>query len=148
MEKIKRGLFWSVVASETIHIFCCVLPTIFSILSLMAGFGLIATMPSAINIAHETIHEYEIPMIITSAIILLFGWAVYIYSKHVHCEQEGTCCHGSCEPKKDRTQIFMIVATILFVVNVSIYFSFHRDDVSSIRAHVDYNEVHMGHKHD
>ncbi len=92
----------------------------------MAGFGMIATMPGFIEEGHELIHEYEIPMIIVSGIILAIGWGVYAYSRRMNCSSEGsTCCHEPCAPKKDRTRLFMILATCLFVINVSVYFIFH-----------------------
>lgn len=126
MEKVKKGVFWTVIASESIHVFCCVLPTVFSVISLLAGFGIVATMPGFIEQAHDVIHAYEVPMIIASGIILLFGWVVYIYSRSVDCSDNGQgCCHEPCVAKKDRTRIFMMIATILFIVNVSLYLTIH-----------------------
>lgn len=126
MEKINKGLFWGIIASESIHIFCCGLPTLFSILSLLAGFGMIASMPAFIADAHHMIHAYEVPMIILSGLILALGWALYAYSKKVNCKTEGSCHHEPCEPKKDRTKSFMMIATLLFIVNVGVYFIFHK----------------------
>lgn len=153
MKKINKGLFWTVVASESIHIFCCVLPTMFSVLSLMAGVGMIATMPGFIDEAHHMIHEYEIPMIIVSGIILVIGWGIYAYSRRMNCSSEGsTCCHEPCAPKKDRTRLFMILATCLFVVNVSVYFIFHAstdEDTSHGEqpSAIMHDHDHHGHNH-
>lgn len=152
MEKINKGLFWTMVASESIHIFCCVLPTLFSVLSLMAGVGMIATLPGFINEAHHIIHAYEIPMIVVSGIILIIGWGVYIYSRRISCRTQGSCCHEPCAPKKDRTRLFMAIATLLFVVNVCVYFIFHRgfdehavhQDATSAIMH---NHEHDHHNH-
>ena len=153
MEKINKRIVWAVMASESIHIFCCVLPTVFSVLSLLAGAGMIATMPNFIDEAHHLIHDYEIPMIIISALILVFGWGLYAYSRRINCSQDGesSCCHEPCAPKKDRTRLFMIVATVLFFVNVTVYFSFHQDvPVESVSIHT-YEETfqndHQGHDH-
>lgn len=145
MEKINKGIVWSIIASESIHIFCCVLPTVFSILSLLAGFGMIATMPGFIENAHHIIHDYEIPMIIMSAITLMLGWALYIYSRRISCRTEGTCSHSPCGPKKDRTRLFMIIATILFVVNVAVYFTLHRAMDNNGMVHASHAEI--GHDH-
>lgn len=125
MEKTNKTIIYSVVASETIHLFCCVLPTIFSVLSLLAGAGIITIMPSSIDMAHHIIHEYEIPMIFMSGIILAMGWGLYFYSRKISCRANGACTHKPCSPKKNRTRLFMIVATILFIVNISVYFIFH-----------------------
>jgi len=148
MEKINRGLFWGIIASESIHIFCCALPTLFSVLSLLAGMGMIATMPGFIDQTHDIIHSYEIPMIITSGVILVLGWGLYIYSRKISCRTQGTCSHSPCGPKKDRTKAFMIVATVLFIVNVTVYFTFHRAvNLHEIGVEIHYDHDH-GHGHD
>ena len=144
-EKIKKSILLGVIASESIHIFCCVLPTIFSVMSLLAGMGMIATMPGFIDELHHVIHDYEIPMIIASAIILCIGWALYVWSRRMDCSEDGqsSCCHEPCSPKKDRTKIVMIVATILFIVNVMVYFGFHQAyDIDT------YQDQHIEHDHD
>jgi hypothetical protein len=126
MEKINRNIMTAVIASESIHIFCCVLPTVFSVISLMAGAGMIAAMPGFIDNAHDIIHDYELPMIVASAVILALGWVLYLYSRRLNCRTEGACSHEPCTPKKDRTKIVMIAATVLFVFNVAVYFGLHR----------------------
>lgn len=64
-------------------------------------------------------------MIVTSGIVLLLGWAVVVYSRKVDCHSTG-CAHGACAPKKNRANMILKIATILFVVNVVIYFGVHR----------------------
>jgi len=147
MEKMRKGILFGVVASESIHIFCCVLPTIFSIMSLLAGMGMIATMPGFIDDMHYMIHDYEIPMIIASGVILAIGWVLYIWSTRMNCSEEkgSTCCHEPCTPKKDRTKIVMMIATVLFIVNVSVYFGFHR--TYDIDTHHDGHHVEAHHDH-
>jgi len=147
MVKMRKGILFGVIASESIHIFCCVLPTVFSVLSLLAGMGMIPTMPGFIDDLHHIIHDYEIPMIIVSAVILIVGWILYLCAQKMDCSVEGEgCCAQPCAPKKDRTKIVMIVATLLFVVNVSVYFGFHYQ-----YEHLDHDdhhiESHQGHNH-
>lgn len=148
MEKMRKGILFGVVASESIHIFCCVLPTIFSIMSLLAGMGMIAVMPGFIEDMHHMIHDYEIPMIIASGVILAIGWALYTWSTRMNCSEEkgSTCCHEPCAPKKDRTKIVMMIATVLFIVNVSVYFGFHR--ANDIDTHHDSHQIESHHDHD
>jgi len=135
-EKINKSIVWGVIASESIHIFCCVLPTVFSIFSLMAGIGMIATMPGFIEEAHHLIHDYEIPMIITSGIILALGWGLYAYSRRIDCQADDGCCAKPCNTKKGNTWKFMVVATLLFTLNVFVYFALHRPhDAQSTRDH-------------
>jgi hypothetical protein len=125
MEKIRKNILRGVVASETIHVFCCGFPTLFSILSLLSGFGLIYVMPNFMYDVHNLIHSYEAQLIGFSALMLMIGWGTYILSKYFDCRTEGSCHHEPCEPKKDRTKIFMIVATLLFIGNFLVYFLLH-----------------------
>ena len=142
MSKIKRkAIVWAVIVSESSHIFCCVLPTLFSIVSLMAGAGVISVMPGFMVELHEVMHGYEVPMIIVSAFILAFGWGLHWYSKKVDCHDTG-CCHEPCGPKKDKVQMLLIGASLLFLVNVSVYMVFHRGAEVGAIAHDD------GHGHD
>jgi hypothetical protein len=127
MNNIKRkAIIWSVILSEGTHVFCCVLPTLFSIVSLLAGAGIVAVMPGFMVVIHDFLHQYEVPMIIVSAAILMLGWGLYFYSRKVDCHDTG-CAHGPCGPKKDKVKILLIVATVLFVLNVSVYAAVHRD---------------------
>lgn len=124
---MNRKIFWTIIASESIHIFCCVLPTLFSILSLLAGAGMIMTLPHFIDEAHHLIHDYEIPIMVVSVFILTIGWFLHAYSRHMNCSDSNEkCCHEPCAPKKDRTRLFMIIATLLFCVNATVYFTVHR----------------------
>lgn len=152
MEKIKKSLFVGMIASESIHIFCCVLPTIFSVLSLLAGFGLIATMPGFIEDAHHIIHDYEIFIMSMSCAILIIGWGLYLYSRKINCATDGNCAHKPCGPKKDRTRVFMTIATILFLCNILVYFTIHRQqDLEAYQSRVvvesEYHDDHAEHHH-
>lgn len=124
-EKIQKNIMTAVIASETIHIFCCVLPTVFSVISLLSGMGLIVTMPGFIDAAHHMIHDYEIPLMMISAAILLAGWGLYFYAQRLNCRTEAGCAHEPCAPKKNRVCYVLMGASILFMVNVIIYVSLH-----------------------
>ena len=126
MEKLQRTIFWTIVASESTHIFCCVLPTIFSILGLMTGVGMVATMPGWMTSIHETIHGWEIPVIIFSAVMLAIGWALYFISRKIDCVEDAGCRHEPCAPKKKSALTILIIATVLFTFNTSIYMGIHR----------------------
>lgn len=149
MERIQKAIFWAVVASEFSHIFCCVLPTVVSLLSLLAGLGLFSVMPSGLVTLHDLIHDWEIPMIITSGFILALGWGLHMISVKIDCHNTG-CVHEPCTPKKSRSSKLLIIATVLFTVNVSVYTLVHKNGISvapvsgiEAPAHVD----HSGHHH-
>jgi fumarate reductase subunit D len=116
MQKLKTAVFWTVLASETGHVFCCVMPTIVTILSLLSGLGLISF--------HEFMHDWEVPIIVASALILALGWALHFVSLKLDCHDTG-CHHGACAPKKVSTSKLLWIATGLFAVNLTIYLTLH-----------------------
>ncbi len=85
---------------------------------------MIGVMPMWMDGMHDIMHEYERPMIILSAIILVIGWGIFFIGRRIDCRDTG-CCHEPCKPKKNRSFLVLKVATILFIINVSIYVSVH-----------------------
>jgi hypothetical protein len=125
MQKFQKPILWALILSESSHIFCCVLPTVFSVLSLLAGLGLVGVMPGWLENVHALLHGWEVPVILMSGAVVAFGWALYFYSKRIDCHDHG-CGHGPCEPRKDTTALILKIATILFFVNIAIWGVFHR----------------------
>ena len=148
MQKIQSTTFWTIIASEVTHIFCCVLPTIVSILSLLSGMGLITTMPGWLGSFHEVMHEWEVPVIIGSGILLALGWVLYAISRRIDCLTDADCHHEPCAPKKKHASRILMIATVLFVTNSTVYFVFHRamnnDMAVTMSGH---SESHQGHIH-
>lgn len=124
MQRIQKALGWAILASETSHVFCCVLPTLAGVFSLLSGLGVIGVLPTGIMEFHHIMHQWEIPMIFASGLILALGWGLYGLSRRIDCHDTG-CVHGDCAPKKDRTAMILKIASVLFVVNTAIYLAFH-----------------------
>lgn len=124
MSKLRKTISITAIVSEGSHVFCCVLPTLVSILSLMAGVGLISALPPGLMRVHDTLHHYELPMIVFSAGVLMIGWGLYRYSLKIDCHDTG-CCHEPCAPKKRNVCKILLFATVLFVVNVTVYSLVH-----------------------
>jgi hypothetical protein len=106
-----------------------VLPTVFSLVSLLSGIGIISTLPAGWVELHEVLHKYEIPMIGFSGLVLCLGWTLHWYTEHMmtdKTESHTHCCHGPCEPKKNRVHFVLKAATVLFIANLAIYLIFHR----------------------
>lgn len=115
---------WAVIASELGHVFCCVLPTLFSVLTLLAGIGLLSVVPGFIIDLHEAMHEYELVIIGFSCVITLLAWLVYMKADNLDCHSTG-CGHGPCDTRKNRAGTILKVGTILLVVNIFIFVFFH-----------------------
>src|SRR5262245_42082343 len=103
MEKIRKTALTAIIISEASHIFCCVLPTVFSLVSILSGAGIITTLPHGWVELHEVLHAYEIPMIVFSAAVLALGWGLHYYVEHMgpH-EQHKHCCDGQCGPAEPK----------------------------------------------
>jgi hypothetical protein len=125
MSKLKKTLYLALIASEASHVFCCVLPTVFSIIGLLAGLGMVGVMPLWLDGLHTLIHSWEVPIILFSGAIICFGWAVHLYSARIDCHDHG-CAHGPCAPTKKKSSMILKIATLLFLVNVIVFGVFHR----------------------
>lgn len=148
---VQKSLIWAVILSESSHVFCCVFPTIFSLLSLLAGLGLVTAMPAFMVRMHETLHAWELPMILASASVLALGWAATLYSDRIDCHHTG-CAHGACTPKKSKAHLVLKIATALFVFNVLIYAGVHKSawfsaKIAADRHHGEETDGHVGHDH-
>lgn len=147
MQTLQKSIITAVIVSETTHIFCCVLPIAFSVFSLMVGTGVISAMPGFVNSMHHAIHDYEIPMIVASGVVLILGWVLYAISQKMNCQDDGCMKdHGDCAPRKHKTNIILIIATFLFMINVSVYFTFHAPMDKQAVHQGDHNH-HHGHSH-
>lgn len=143
----KDKIIWAVLVSELGHVFCCVLPIVFSVMSVLSGLGIVASMPAGLVSFHDVMHAYEVPMIAMSAVILVFGWAALWYSRNNDCHEVSDCSHKPCGPRKSLTHKILIAASILFVINVSVYTFIHRaGEASQVEAFVAGHEE--GHNHE
>ncbi|MFK7839180.1 MAG: hypothetical protein AB8B83_02520 [Bdellovibrionales bacterium] len=133
MEKLQRSLNVAVVLAEISHIFCCVLPTVVSVMSVLVGVGLIGSLPIGLLVLHDYLHDWEVPIIVGSGLLIAVAWLFVWCSHRVDCHDTG-CEHGPCEPKKKKSSRLLKLATILFVINVSVYSVFHRGLLIEIPA--------------
>ncbi len=124
-ERVQKSLVWALILSETTHVFCCVLPTLFSVLSLIVGMGMMASMPDSMVRMHTMIHAWEVPIIIFSGVVLALGWGISWYSDRLDCHDTG-CHHGACAPQKNKAHLVLVIATVLFTFNLAMYLFVHR----------------------
>lgn len=125
IKKVQGLLSSVVILSEASHVFCCVLPTLFSIMGILVGLGVAGAMPLWLSGVHEMIHEWELPIIISSGMILLLGWTVYHVSEKMDCHDTG-CHHPPCGPKKKSVATILKIATLLFIGNIAVFLIFHK----------------------
>ncbi len=126
MQNLKKNFAFAVLLAEFSHIFCCVLPTLFTVISFAVNVGMISAAPVWMMDLHESIHHYEIPIILFSGAMVCFGWAVHKMSLRVDCHDTG-CSHPPCDPTKTRNAKILTIATILFLLNVTVYTTIHKN---------------------
>lgn len=126
MALFSRHIGWAVVVSELSHVFCCVLPTLITVLGALANIGLVSVAPHFILDIHDTLHAYESSIILFSAAMVCLGWGVHLSSMKVDCHDTG-CTHPPCDPVKKKNARVLVIATVLFAFNLVIYFGIHRN---------------------
>ena len=124
MQRIQQFVAWAGIIAQLSHVFCCVLPTLFSVMSFLAGVGLLAAMPTGLMALHEAMHSYESPIIIFSGLMIVTGWVLHFIAIGLDCRSTG-CGHEPCKPKKKRSEKVLVVASLIFIVNISIYMAWH-----------------------
>lgn len=143
MSKKKNALFIGIIATEISHIFCCVLPLLFSVLALLAGLGLVIVLPDWMTDLHDVMHGYELPVIIAAGVMVVLGWAAYLYSYENDCHDHG-CSHQPCAPRKKTASKLLKIGTFLFLVNIVVFLFFH-DGIERI-MHGDHHVAHESHE--
>ncbi len=153
MQGLHKHVGWAVLVSELSHVFCCVIPTIVTILSAFANLGLFVVSPTGtlMNI-HNMMHSYEMPVIVFSGAMVAIGWVAHMLSREVDCHNTG-CGHPPCSPQKTKNSKVLVIATLLFVLNLGIYLGIHRNvlDLEMFHthaAHERHEDEHDGHHHD
>ncbi len=124
MKRIQTITHWAAAVSQLSHLFCCGLPALFSILSLLSTFGIALSLPSSYADLHHLMHDYELPVLAFAGSITLIGWALHYVSWRMDCTTTG-CLHEPCRPKKKRSNRILIFSTVLFLFNVIIYMTAH-----------------------
>lgn len=125
IKRVQNTLSWMAFISMVSHLFCCVLPAFLSVLTILVGFGLIGVMPMWVDSMHHIMHDWEMPLIIGSGAVLSLGWLIQFISWRIDCHDTGCGHEEPCAPKKKRSARILIFATILFVINVLVFFGAH-----------------------
>ena len=118
--RVQGVAFWIALATLFGHAFCCGLPLLFGLLSLLTGFGFFSAMFPGFEAVHGALHNFEMPLMVLSASLLVFGWAVHLHAEKVDCHDTG-CHHPPCTPRKAGTAKILIVASVIFAVNLILF---------------------------
>lgn len=138
MQRIQNIFHWTMVGTIFGHMLCCGLPTAVSLISFLSGAGLMATLPFGLATLHDTIHAYETHLIVFSGVMVAFGWGLHEISRCIDCHDTG-CGHPPCAPKKKRSTKLLVLATLLFVMNLAIHYSVDHSAATKIDLHAEHS---------
>ena len=151
--KLHRHIGWAVILTEVSHVFCCVLPTIVTLISVLASMGVAIQVPVLMLDLHDFLHHYEVGIIMLSGVMLAVGWALYMFSRRIECMKSHCEPHETvCAPQKNNTHTVLVVASVVFLINVSVYTFVHvhlaeQMHQAAVTAHHDGHDNHHGHDH-
>ncbi len=124
MNYLQNFIGWIGVSSGFVHIFCCGLPIIFSVVGLLSGVGVFVALPSGLEHLHEQMHDFEVPMLLFSGGVIVLGGLAHFIAYRLDCRSDG-CCHEPCKPQKKRSMKILSLAAVLYIVNVLAYLFVH-----------------------
>jgi len=124
MHRFQAVTNWTAAVTQLGHLFCCGLPALFSILSLLSSFGIMISMPSNLHHLHHMMHGYELLLIVFAGSITAIGWSLHYISWKMDCPSSG-CQHEPCASKKKRFSKILLFSTILFSINLIVFTFLH-----------------------
>lgn len=128
MQNMRRTFYWTILASELSHIFCCVLPVLLSLISIFSLYGAMNAVPGFIWSAHDFMHHWEPVILVVSALLLLSGWGLWAQQKQVS-HPTHSCQTSNCDEAKSlrKMRLMLLVTSGLFAVNFSVYALIHAE---------------------
>jgi len=103
------------------HFFCCFLPGMISLFTLITLTGTAVVTMEDFGIP-EAVHE---KMIYISALVLLISGIANYTSWKMDCSK--VCAHGDCAPKKSQYFRFYGYSVAFFILNAIIHFGTHTE---------------------
>lgn len=116
-DNLSYALGWVALVSVFGHIFCCGLPLVLGVVSLLTGFGMFSVSFPFLDSIHAGFDGVRVPMMGFSAMVLAVGWGAQVYATRIDCHNTG-CVHEPCGSKKRKTTRLLWLATIIFAFNM------------------------------
>ena len=114
--RIQRAATTASLVAELSHIFCCGLPIFVAVVSAGSQIGLGGSFLAF----HAIMHDYEVPILIGSGLLLAFGLLLHYISFRINCRATG-CAHSDCTPMKFRVGWIFTIAIVLYAANLAFY---------------------------
>jgi hypothetical protein len=129
-------------ASLISHFFCCFLPGVISLITLITLSGATVITMEDFGIP-EYVHE---KMIYISFVVLIVSGLANIVSYKIDCREMG-CVHGACAPKKSKYFKLYAYSVVFFLLNAVIHFTLHTHEHHDHHDHEKHHEeVHVSTK--
>jgi hypothetical protein len=147
-DKLHRNIGWAIVLAECTHVFCCVLPTVVTVIGVLSSVSTVIQVPVFLLDIHEFLHAYEIPVIAFSGAMLGLGWILYVVARRIECARPHCEPHDTvCAPAKRNTHWVLIAASVLFLVNIVVYGSLHQESADLLHEQAVHAHEHQEHGH-
>lgn len=114
--RLMKNIFASIAVltsfSQFLCIFCCVIPTATGVLAILSTFGLAGANMSFLGDLSIYLHPYRGTIMIVSLSLISLSWTSWFLTKN----KENTDC--GCHAKSRKKPIFLMIASVLLVVNL------------------------------
>lgn len=117
----KQFSSYLVIFSAISHLFCCFLPGVLSVVTLIASSGSAIVTLDDLGLPekyHADIITFSFVMLVVSGVMNYISW-------RIDCRKDGHCVHEPCKPKKKGYLKLYFASVIFFLINVAIHFGTH-----------------------
>ncbi len=116
------------------HLFCCGIPAIVAIVSLISTVSLSGTaLMLQIKDFSETIHLAAFAF---STLMVIIALGTFFLSRKQNCVEDGHCAHEPCAPKKTKNWRLMSISLALYAINVIVFLYLdHLMPYADVHAH-------------
>ena len=114
MKSIKSVSYTMVVGTLLMHVFCCGIPFVMSLVSLAASLGLSGV--GAFDI--PWIHQYETAILWVSGSMLAMTGLLQWIAERRNCVSDGGCHHEPCDSKKLTARQIYYIAVGIYLANL------------------------------
>lgn len=113
MEFARKLSYSFLYSTALVHVFCCGIPLVMSVVSISALLGI----AGGDILALSWFEHYESAILIASGILLAFTALLQYISYRIDCRKDGKCSHKPCDKEKRRARIVFYGATIIYALS-------------------------------
>lgn len=117
MEFARKLSYSFLYSTALVHVFCCGIPLVMSVVSISALLG----MAGGDILALSWLEQHEALILLFSGVLLAITALLQYISYRIDCRTDGNCSHKPCDKEKRRARLVFYGATIIYAFS-SIHF--------------------------